>query len=260
MDLTTLFCHIDDFVKARNNKSIQFEQSKPPRGVSAQMSLSELMTIIIAYHHSAYKNFKSYYHYIKNYHLQEFPKLISYNRFIEWMPSCLIPLSAYLKSRRGQITGISYIDSCPIAVGKNIRIPRNKVFKGLASRGKSSLGWFFGFKLHLIVNQVGELLAFKVTTGNVNDRTPVKNLCQGLTGKLFADKGYLGKQLFEELFEDGLELITNLRSNMKNKLIPLGDKLLLRKRFIIETINDQLKNICDINTPDTGVQSILWST
>ena len=193
MDLTTLFCHIDDFVKARNNKSIQFEQSKPPRGVSAQMSLSELMTIIIAYHHSAYKNFKSYYHYIKNYHFQEFPKLISYNRFIEWMPSCLIPLSAYLKSRRGQITGISYIDSCPIAVCKNIRIPRNKVFKGLASRGKSSLGWFFGFKLHLIVNEVGELLAFKVTTGNVNDRTPVKDWCQGLTGKLLADKGYLGK-------------------------------------------------------------------
>ena len=215
MDLTTLFCHIDDFVKARNNKSIQFEQSKPPRGVSAQMSLSELMTIIIAYHHSAYKNFKSYYHYIKNYHFQQFPKLISYNRFIEWMPSCLIPLSAYLKSRRGQITGISYIDSCPIAVGKNIRIPRNKVFKGLASRGKSSLGWFFGFKLHLIDNQVGELLAVKVTTGNVNDRTPVKNLCQGLRGKLFADQGYLGKQLFEQLFEDGLELITNLRSKIK---------------------------------------------
>ena len=131
-------------------------------------------------------------------------------------------------------------------MAKTFESPEIKVFKGLASRGKSSLGWFFGFKLHLIVNEVGELLAFKVTTGNVNDRTPVKNLCQGLTGKLFADKGYLGKQLFEELFEDGLELITNLRSNMKNKLIPLGDKLLLRKRFIIETINDQLKNICDI--------------
>ena len=175
MDLTTLFCHIDDFVKARNNKSIQFEQSKPSRGVPAQMSLAELMTITIAYHHSAYKNFKSYYHYIKNYHLQQFPKLISSHRFIEWMPSGLIPLSAYLKSRRGQITGISQIDSCPIAVGQNIRIPRNKVFKGLASRGKSCLGWFFGFKLHLIDKQVGELLAFKVTTGNVNDRTPVKD-------------------------------------------------------------------------------------
>ena len=133
------------------------------------------------------------YYYIKNYHLQQFPKLISSHRFIEWMPSGLIPLSVYLKSRRGQITGISYIDSCPIAVCKNIRIPRNKVFKGLASRGKSSLGWFFGFKLHLIVNQVGELLAFKVTTGNVNDRTPVKDWCQGLTGKLLAGKGYLGK-------------------------------------------------------------------
>ena len=175
MDLTTLFCHIDDFVQARNNKSIQFEQSKPPRGVSAQISLSELMTIIIASHHSADKNFNSYYHYIQNYHFQEFPKLISYNRFIEWMPSGLIPLSAYLKSRRGQITGFSYIDSCPIAVCQNIPIPRNKVFQGLASRGKSSLGWLFGFQLHLIVNQVGQLLAFKVTTGNVNDRTAVKN-------------------------------------------------------------------------------------
>ena len=175
MDLTTLFCHIDDLVQARNNQSIQLEQSKPPRGVSAQISLSELMTIIIASHHSADKNFNSDYHYIQNYHCQQFPKLISSHRFIEWMPSGLIPLSAYLKSRRGQITGLSQIDSGPIAVGKNIPIPRNKVFQGLASRGKSSLGWLFGFQLHLIVNQVGQLLAFKVTTGNVNDRTAVKN-------------------------------------------------------------------------------------
>ena len=107
MDLTTLFCHIDDFVKARNNQSIQFEQSKLPRGIAEQMSFSELMTIIIASHHPVYKNFKSYYHYIKNYHFQQFPKLISSHRFIEWMPSGLIPLSAYLKSRRGQITGLS---------------------------------------------------------------------------------------------------------------------------------------------------------
>ena len=132
--------------------------------------------------------------------------------------------------------------------------------KGLASRGKSSLGWLFGFQLHLIVNQAGQLLAFKVTIGNVNDRTPLKDLCQGLTGNLLADKGSLGKQLFEQLLEDGLELITNLRSNMKNRLIPLGDKLLLGQRLIIETKMISLKTSGILNTPDSGVQSILGST
>jgi len=246
LDLTKLFCDIDDFVKALNNKSIEFSQSKSRRGIPAQMSLSELMTIIVSYHSSGFKNFKAYYFFLKTYHSNDFPKLLSYNRFIEWMPYCLIPLCSYLKTRKGKVTGISYIDSCPLAVCKNIRIPRHKVFKGIASRGKCSMGWFFGFKLHIIVNEQGELLAFKVTKGNTNDRVPVKELCKGLTGKLFGDKGYIGKELFKELFEDGLQLITNLRSNMKNKLIPIEDKWLLRKRFIIETINDQLKNICNI--------------
>lgn len=246
MDLTTLFCHVDDFVKAMDSKNIELVKDKSKRGIPAQMSLSELMTIIIAYHSSGFKNFKAYYGYIKQHHSKAFPKLISYNRFIEWKPYCLIPLCTFLKTRRGRITGVSYIDSCPLAVCKNIRIPRNKVFKDIATRGKCSMGWFFGFKLHIIVNEQGELLAFKVTKGNVNDRVPVKELCNGLSGKLFGDKGYIGKKLFEELYEDGVQLITNIRSNMKNKLLPIEDKWLLRKRFIIETINDQLKNICNI--------------
>ena len=162
------------------------------------------------------------------------------------MPYCLLPLCSYLKSRKGSGTGISFIDSCPLAVCKNIRIPRNKVFKGIAKRGKSSMGWFFGFKLHIVVNEVGELLSFKVTKGNTNDRIPVKEMCKGLSGRLFGDKGYISKKLFEELWDDGIQLITNVKSNMKNHLIPLQDKLLLRKRFIIETINDQLKNISNI--------------
>jgi hypothetical protein len=120
------------------------------------------------------------------------------------------------------------------------------VFKGLASRGKSSMGWFFGFKLHIIVNELGELLAFKITRGNLNDHIPVKDLCKGLKGKLYGDKGYLGQKLFKELWSEGIHLITNIRGNMKNKFISFEDKLLLRKRFIIETINDQLKNISDI--------------
>ena len=108
------------------------------------------------------------------------------------------------------------------------------------------MGWFFGFKLHIVINEVGELLAFKVTSGNTDDRTPVKDLTKDIIGKCFGDKGYISKKLFESLFENGLQLITSVKSNMKNKLMPMMDKFLLRKRSLIGTVNDQLKNICQV--------------
>jgi hypothetical protein len=248
MDLTTLFCEIDDFVKefTASSQFIQMTQRKGNRGGSPLMSLGELMTIVIYYHASNFKNFKSFYFFLKERMGKEFPRLLSYSRFVEWMPFCLIPLCSYLKSRRGSCTGIQFIDSTQIKVCHNIRINRNKVFNDLATRGKSSMGWFFGFKLHIIVNEVGELLSFKLTKGNTNDRVPVSKMCKGLFGKLYGDRGYIGKKLFHELWGNGVHLVTNIRSNMKNKLMPIQDKLLLRKRFIIETINDQLKNISDI--------------
>jgi len=248
MDLTELFCEVDDFVKAFNKRKlpIAITTGKSKRGTIPRMSLSELMTIIIAYHSSGFKNFKSYYFYLREQMREDFPQILSYSRFIEWMPYCLIPLFLYLKSRTGECTNIKFIDSTAIKVCNNIRIKRNKVFNGIATRGKGSMGWFFGFKLHIIVNEVGELLSFKLSRGNTDDRVPVKELCKGLTGKLYGDKGYLGKKLFEELWDEGVHLVTNIRSNMKNKFIPMIDKILLRKRFIIETINDQLKNISDI--------------
>jgi hypothetical protein len=126
------------------------------------------------------------------------------------------------------------------------REKQHRVFQGLAKKGKSSIGWFFGFKLHLIINDRGELMAFKLTAGNVDDRKPVPDLVQYLIGKLFGDKGYISQELFEKLYSQGLQLITRVKSNMKNKLMPLIDKILLRKRALIETVNDQLKNISQI--------------
>jgi hypothetical protein len=123
---------------------------------------------------------------------------------------------------------------------------RHQVFADLAERGKSSLGWFYGFKLHLIGDDPGELLAVCLTPGNVQDRKPVPRLATKLWGKLGGDRGYLSKRLFEQLFKQGLQLITPIRKNMPNQLMPLMDKLLTRKRSIIETINDQLKNISQI--------------
>ena len=155
-------------------------------------------------------------------------------------------LCAYLQQSFGDCTGINFVDSTSIAVCHNRRIKRNKVFKHLAATGKTSMGWFFGFKLHLIINEQGELLAVYLTPGNVDDRKPLSDLTKNLFGKLFGDKGYLSQTLFETLYQRGLELITNIRKNMKNSLMLLEDKIMLRKRFIIETVNDQLKNVSQI--------------
>ena len=138
----------------------------------------------------------------------------------------------------GNSTGIAFIDSTPIAVCNNKRIHSNKVFKDLAERGKNSMGWFYGFKLHLIINDKGELLSFKITPANVDDREPVPDMIKNVIGKLFGDRGYISKKLCESLFNNGVQLITKIRKNMENKLLPFMDKILLRKRALIETVND----------------------
>jgi hypothetical protein len=205
------------------------------------------MTIIVYFPHSSYRNFKDYYQ--KNlvkYYQKEFPRLVSYNRFIELMPHSLIPLISYLNCRKGEITGISFIDSTAIPICHPKRAKRNKVFRDLSGWGKSSVAWYFGFKLHLIINERGELLAFQVTPGNTDDRVPVPSLTDKLWGSLFGDKGYISKKLWQELWSNNIKLITPFKKNMNNKLVELWEKLMLRKRSLIETVNDQLKNISQI--------------
>lgn len=183
-------------------------------------------------------------------HMQsEFPKTVSYNRFTELMQSSILPLALFVKMCcLGDCTGISFIDSTPIRVCKNKRIKRNKVFKDIATVGKSTMGYFYGFKLHLIINDKGEILNFTITQANVDDREPLKreSFLKSIFGKLFGDKGYISKQLSEILFMDGIQLITSIRNNMKNTIMDMGDKITLRKRSIIETVNDELKNICQV--------------
>jgi hypothetical protein len=158
-----------------------------------------------------------------------------------------VALAVYLRRSFGHCTGILFVDSTPLAVCRNQRIKRHKVFAGLATRGKTSMGWFFGFKLHLVVNDLGELLGCYLTAGNVDDRKPVPHLAKELFGKLIADKGYISQDLTTQLPDTlGVHLITFLRSNMKGRLVAHNDVVLLRKRAIIETINDQLKNISQI--------------
>jgi len=133
----------------------------------------------------------------------------------------LVPLCVYLQTRKGQATGIALIDATSLVVCHNRRIYSHQVFKKMARRGKTSVGWFYGFKLHLLVNDGGELLALQVTPGNVDDRKPLPRLVQGRSGKLFGDRGYSSQTLFETRLEQDLQLITTLRQGMQNKLLPL---------------------------------------
>ena len=246
--LVELFCTIDDFLKSQELKPIKrIIANKATRNRSGSLSTSELMTIFIWFHCSGYKNFKQFYlEYVCRHLRKEFPGLISYSRFIQLMPRLVMPVAMFLKACFGKCSGISIIDSTSINVCHNRRIMRNKVFSGLAERGKTTMGWFFGFKVHLITNDRGELLSVTLTKGNVDDRQPVPKMVKNIFGNLFGDKGYLSGTLSEKLRSNGVRLITTIRKNMKNKLMPLLDKIMLRKRFIIETINDKLKNECQI--------------
>jgi transposase len=250
MSLLELFCAVDDFCQHfeplwHQHLLAAGSRRRQRRG---QLSTSEILTILIHFHQTHYRDFKAdYLHYVAVQLRAEFPQLVSYQRFVELIPTIMVPLCAYLIACFGTCTGVSLIDSTALAVCHNRRISQHKVFAGIAERGKTSLGWFYGFKLHVVVNDRGELLGVQLTPGNTDDRKPVPALARRLYGKLFADKGYLSQALFRRLHQAfDLQLITHRKRNMKNQLMPLADKLLLRKRAIIETIFDQLKNISQI--------------
>jgi transposase len=250
--LLELFVRVDDFCQSFLPV---FEQHLLTSGMiqrrrERSLSISEVMTILIHFHQSHYRNFKAYYcEHVQPHLCSEFPSLVSYTRFVDFMPSALLPLCAYFQQTcLGDCTGVSFIDSTSLDVCLNQRIASHKVFAGLAERGKTSTGWFFGFKLHLVINDRGELLRVYLTPGNVDDRNPVPKLLRKLFGKVFGDKGYISQPLREFLRQTfGVQLVTKLRSNAKNQLpMPLMDRILLRKRAIIESVIDQLKNISQI--------------
>lgn len=249
-NLTELYCHVDDFYKAfKPEFEAYLTANGKKRNRPCKINVPEIMTILVLFHQLRYLQFKGfYYHHMLGMLKREFPDLPSYNRFIELVPRAIMPLCVYLKTLMGDCTGISFIDSTKIAVCHNKRIYRHKVFDGMAKRGKTSMGWFYGFKLHTIINHQGELLAVKLTAGNADDREPLKQgMANNLFGKLFGDKGYVSQALKQWLAKDfDLSFITKLRSNMKEQaLAPVGETL-LHARMLIETVFDELKNLCQI--------------
>jgi hypothetical protein len=249
-----IFVKVDDFC---NEFELEFKKHVLPstdgikkRNRKATLTDSEIITILIAFHGGQFRNFKHFYTHYVCVHLRDcFPKVVSYNRFIELSHRSAIPFMMFLHyCCRGECTGISFIDSTVLRVCHNKRIKRNKVFKDMAKVGKSTVGWFFGFKLHLIINDKGEILSFYLSQGNTSDNSAriITRMTKEIFGKVFGDKGYINKALADLLFDDGIQLITAVRRNMKQKALSNEEKILLRKRSVIETVNDELKNICQV--------------
>jgi hypothetical protein len=250
MRILELFCDVDDFCQAYWP---HWEQHLVADGTiqrrrATRMAPSELMTLVILFHASHYRTFKAFYTQCACHHLRaEFPTVVSYQRFVELMPTILHALSVYLGNRMGRCTGISFVDSTPLAVCKNARIGQHRVFMGLAQRGHTSVGWFYGFKLHAVINDRGELLALQLTSGNIDDRRPFLPLVRGLFGKVFGDRGYISATLAEDARRDhGIHLIARPRKNMTAPPLDATDQTLLRHRAIIESVWHQLKHECQV--------------
>lgn len=249
MSLEQLYCNVDDFCKVFmpewHASLIEYQLKRKPW--SCRMSPSEIMVIVILFHQQQYRNFKAFYLlYVQKHLKKEFPKLLSYTRFVEQMQSISVPLFFFLLSLPKSETGTYFIDSTVIKVCHIKREKQHKVFKDSAQKSKSTMGWFYGFKLHIVINSRGEIMSLKLTSAIEDDRKPVEDLTEGLFGTLIGDKGYISQDLKEKLLEKGLEFITKVRKNMKPQPLTNMNKILLRKRAVVESVFDQLKNISQI--------------
>ena len=243
IDYDTLFYHVDNFCMSfepwYQRQLLTCGHRKRLR--QTRLSLSEVMTILIAYHQSGFTCFKYFYFHLLEAQAHLFRGLVHYDHFVSLIKRAFPALVCFIKSLEGKATEYQFIDSTAITVCHIRRTNSHKVFKGLATKGHTSTGWFFGFKLHLILNTKGDIVRMLITPGNTSDLEPVPRLTEGLFGKLIGDKGYLSKVVFEELFERRLTLITKIRKNMKNRLMEFQDKLMLRKRGFIETVIGSIK-------------------
>jgi len=251
MKLTTIFCYSDDFCKffekEFNARTLSTGSHLRKRGFL--LNLSEVIAIIVYYHESGYKTFKDYY--TRSTELKSaFPNMPTYNRFLELQQLAITPLAIFTKLlSQEQCDGTSFIDSFSLEVSHPKRISSHKTFRGIAKRGKTSMGWFFGFKVHLIINSTGEILNFEITKGNVADNNSklIKKIMKRIHGKIYGDKGYLlNPELFESLYNQGVHVVTKIKKNMKNKLMVMQDKLMLKKRGVIESVGAILKESFNI--------------
>ena len=240
--ITSVYYLVDNFCKIFHEwEKVHLLPNNKVRNRDGRLKLAELLTILLYFYLSPSQDFKNYYLYSLPNKYTNYFNLVSYSRIIQLMPNLLLPLALLLHCLKGEATGTYYIDSTKLAICHNKRTNSNKTFGKIAKIGKSSYGWFMGFKLHLIINNKGEIMAVTITKGNRNDVTVTENLAAGLNGKIYGDKGYISKDLFQKLYNKGLKLFTTIRKDMKNYLFEMEDKINLRKRSLIESVFKVLK-------------------
>lgn len=244
MDLVHLFCFVDSFCVFYDQKlPSSYFASRGPKPIYP----SEVVTLLLLYQHQQYRNFKSFYTKHALIHLRkDFPRLPSYSRFVELIPRVAPYVYLLGQAIKGFCTGKSFIDSSLLRVCYPVRAPRHKLFKELSTWGKNTKGWVYGLKLHLLINDSRVILDFALTSANVDDRKPVCSMLQGMFGKVYADKGYISKKLFEALFQKGVELVTRLKKGMKGELLLRADARALNERCKVETVLSLLKNRYEI--------------
>ena len=241
--IITVYYLISNFCKTyqewEQNKLIPSERKRQRQG---SLSLCELLTIVLYFYLSPCKDFKNYYLYYLSYKYRGYFTLPSYDRIIQLWPRIILPLVLMLQLLQGTSTGIYFIDSTKLSICHNKRTKSNRVFGKLTKIGMSSYGWFMGYKLHLVINNKGEIMAIKITKANCSDLAAADSITKWLQGKLYGDKGYISKNLFTKLYARNLRLFTGIRRDMKNHLLELEDKVNLRKRSLIESVFNVLKS------------------
>ncbi len=245
-ELIPIFIETDNFCKEflpeLEKLLIEAGHSGKPRGPKACLLESEIMSILLLYQRAGFKTFKAFYRILRSWLSIYFPGMPSYQRFIELQSRILIPLLVYSKYVSGEQTGVYYIDASKISVCNNKRAKRHKTFVKVAKFGKTTMGWFYGLKIHLVTNNLKQIMGFCITSGNTHDTKPVPSLTNILTGKLIGDRGYISSKLRKTLASKGLEIITAPRKNMKNFFINATNKALLKSRYMIETTIGKIKS------------------
>ena len=244
--LPVIFCIVDDFCKKFEPyfKNQLKKDGFLKRDRKSQTTLSEDLTIVIFYQFSGIKNFKTFFYAFKKNFISEFPQLCSYNRFIEKKQRLLFPLYTLSECVKGECTGVSYIDSTALPVCHNKRIHTHKVFQKIAKRGKTTMGYFYGFKVHLVLNHTGHIINYSLSSGELHDLHKTFELLKNLWGSAYGDKGYVSSEIFENLRLFKVNIMTYLKKNMKKmreKLVPFQDAINLRNRGVVENTIKGLK-------------------
>ena len=244
MNIVGLYTVVDDFFKSIKQEKVWNliqESFYGKRGPKPKLSISEVVTLNIIRFYVRSADLKTFYKLAKDRYSAEFPDLPNYENFLKATNKSFIAMILFLQfvlylGRQKCRSGIHFIDSTSLQICKNYNIYRNKVGSGLANRGRSTKGWFFGFKLHGVCNKEGFMEDIMFSPGSPNDKNFLETMSKKIKGTLVCDAGYLVKEeVFARVLKSVGRLFIATRKNMK-RVMTHEQCILFKERSRIETI------------------------